>query len=353
VSLEDWTSAASACDPAAVEELLLAVVGEQARAAADALFSTARACEMRAGDPARALRLYEQILDHYPDERVALAAEVRRDALVARIGSDGAHVERARRFEALKARGGLQPSAEVLGEAEALAKEAWPGAGEVALWRAEALRRIGRLDAAAAAHDDVLARFPGTAWAARAAEGGAAVAIARHRWDDAEARIAKLPATERDDRAVRDSLRVDLAGERTHVRWYVAAWIGFLAGVLLLIASLVQAAGSLRAVVRALRPPTEVAFAAPVVGILLIAAATSHVEIGPAVGLISVGGIAIAWLSGAALVAAKARGWPLRRRIAGHVVVSVVAIAGLVYVALTRHDLIEMVVETVRFGPDP
>jgi hypothetical protein len=353
VAFDDLVTAAAACEAGAVEALMTAAAVVDAREAADALFSTARACETRASDPARALVLYERILEDYPDARVAIGAETRRDALVALIGSDGAGAERARRFETLKERGGLSPSDAVLAEAAALAQEAWPGAGEVALWRAEALRRIGRLGDAAAAYDAVVARFPATAWAARAAEGGAAVAIARHRWDDAEARIARLPATERDDLAVRDSLRGDLADERAHVRRYVTAWIAFAAGVLLLIASLAQAAGSLRAVGRALRPPFEVAFAAPVVGILLIAAATSHAEIGPAVATISSGGIAIAWLSGAALVAAKARGQRLRARIAGHVVVSLIAIAGLVYVALTRHDLIDMVVETVRFGPDP
>ena len=353
VPFEDVVANATECEPAAVEALMAAVSVVDGREAADALFSTARACETRRNDPARALALYEQIIEDYPDERVAIGAETRRDALVALIGSDGAGAERAQRFEALKAQGGLQPSEAALREAAALAQEAWPGAGEVALWRAEALRRTGRLEAAAAAYDDVVARFPATAWAARAAEGAAAVAIQRHRWGDAEARIAKLPDTERDDRAVRDSLRVDLAAERAHVRWYVAAWVAFVAGLLLLIASLAQAAGSLRAVGRALRPPIEVAFAVPVVGILLIAAATSHVEIGPAVALISIGGIAIAWLSGAALVAAKARGKPVRARVAGHVAASLIAIAGLVYVALTRHDLIEMVIETVRFGPDP
>jgi tetratricopeptide (TPR) repeat protein len=351
-TFEDLAAAAAECTPTAVEAMLAAAAAAPPREVADALFSVARACETRAGDPARALALYERILRDHPDERVAIGAQTRRDALVALIGTDGAAAERARRFAALRERAGLQPDAAVLAEADALAHEAWPGAGEVALWRAEALRRTGRLAPAAAAYDDVLARFPGTAWAARAAEGAAAVAIRRHRWDDAEARIARLPSAAGDDRAVRDGLVAELATERTRVRWYLAAWIGLVVAVLLLAASLAQAAGSLRAVGRALRPPVEVAYAAPVVGILLIAAATSHAEIGPAIALISGGGLVIAWLSGAGLAAARRRGTLERWRIAAHVAVTLLGVAALVYVAIMRNGLLEMIVETVRFGPD-
>jgi hypothetical protein len=61
----------------------------------------------------------------------------------------------------------------------------------------------------------------------------------------------------------------------------------------------------------------------------------------------------MAWLSGAALDALRARERPVRARALVHVAVCLVGIAALGYVVMMRDNLLDMVIETVKFGPEP
>jgi hypothetical protein len=100
------------------------------------------------------------------------------------------------------------------------------------------------------------------------------------------------------------------------------------------------------------RPPIEVLFLAPVAAVLVGVALTTHVLIAPAVAILVVGGLGLAWLSGAALETARARGRSVQTRIAVHVLASLLTVLALFYVAITRDDLLDMVIETVKFGPE-
>jgi hypothetical protein len=93
-------------------------------------------------------------------------------------------------------------------------------------------------------------------------------------------------------------------------------------------------------------------FLAPVAAVLVGVAFTAHRLIAPAVAAISVGGIALAWLSGATLEQLRAHGRPHRLRGAVHALICLAAVAALAYVALTRDGLIDALIETVRFGPE-
>src|SRR4029079_1326577 len=137
-------------------------------------------------------------------------------------------------------------------------------------------------------------------------------------------------------------------------RWYMAAWVAIAGAFAALIASLADAVrrrppGARRA---ALRPPVEVVFLAPVAAVLVGGAFTAHPLIAPAVAAIAAGGLALSWLSGAALEALRAGGRGHTARSVAQVAVCLIGVAGVVYVALTRQDLLDTVIETVRFGPE-
>lgn len=345
--------AARDCEPTAVAalEAHLELAGDP-RAAANALFTAAKKCEFERNDPVTALRLYQRISHDYPDTPAAMGSDSRIKALAPLIGPTGAGAENARKLAELKAHAATAPNAVTLAAADALGHADWPGAGEAALWRADRLRELTWYRQAAVAYDDVIARFPGTAWARHAAPSGAAVAVALNRFDDARRRIAALPVDDPSDRAVRDDLVDQLDNRELERTWYRRAVAVLIAAVLVLLASLGHGARSARAAVRALRPPSEVVFAAPIVAVLIVVSLTTHYAIGPAVAMISAGGLVLAWLSAAGLIAARTAGRPLRARAIAHVAILVLAVTALAYVAIVRGDLLDMIRETVQFGPD-
>jgi hypothetical protein len=86
--------------------------------------------------------------------------------------------------------------------------------------------------------------------------------------------------------------------------------------------------------------------------VLVGVAFTAHRLIAPAVATISAGGVALTWLSGAALEQLRATGRARRLRSLGHIAACLAGVAALAYVALTRDGLLDALIETVRFGPD-
>src|SRR5262249_24598081 len=124
-----------------------------------------------------------------------------------------------------------------------------------------------------------------------------------------------------------------------------------LAALAALIASLVEAC--VRARERpSLRPPVEVLFLGPVAAVIVGASFTANRAIAPAVTAISIGGLVCAWLSGAALDRLRAHGRPLRARAVAQVIACLLCVAALGYIAMTRDGLVDLLVETVQFGPE-
>ena len=101
----------------------------------------------------------------------------------------------------------------------------------------------------------------------------------------------------------------------------------------------------------ALTPPTEVLFLGPVAGVLVVAAFTTHELIAPAVLIVSLGGLALAYVSGMTLDTLRARRRSLRARALLHAVGCVAGVGALLYIALMRHQLLDLVLETMEFGP--
>ncbi len=342
----------------AVVERAVAEIERQASAPgapreyADALFQAAKACEDTLADPARALALYELIVRDFADTRSAGSARRKVDILRARIGEGGAHAREAHELAQLIAEIDRLEPQNVERRARALIDADWPGASDAALWLAEWLRRTGRFVEAQAQYAEVARRWPDSPAHVRAIRGGAGNAIDAHDWDLAEQLANQLPAETPADKIVRDDL-VRLARRgRSIGRWYTIAWIAAALGFAALLASLVEAAARGGWQRPRLRPPIEVAYLAPIATVLVGVALTAHQLIAPAVTILAVGGIALAWISGAALDTLRSRHRPVRARALAHVAICILVVVALAYVAVVRDNLFEMLIETVKFGPE-
>jgi hypothetical protein len=289
-----------------------------------------------------------------PDARVAIAASRRAEALRAQIGERGDHAPQATALARLVADADRLDPAIVIERGDALANAAWPGAPEAALWLAEWQRRNKRLADAQARYAAIAARWPDTEHAVTAIRGGAGCALEAHDWELAESLALRLPETEPADRVLRDDLLAAADRGRGRARLYIAAWLVVIAAFLALAGSLALALrGERPKRWRWWRPPFEVLFLAPIAAVLVGVALTAHELIAPAVVTLVVGGLGLAWLSGATLDVMRARARPIRRRALLHALVVVVGVGALLYIVLMRDDLLDMMVETIRFGPDP
>lgn len=346
--------ALGSADRPRIERAVVALEEPGSDADPDVMFAAARACEDKLDDPGRAMALYDRIAAEHPAARVAAAAGRRVEALRPLVGPHGESAALAKRLARLIAHADAGPAEAVIREGEALAAAAWPGAPRAALWLADWLRRSGRVADAAARYEVVLARWPQGPEARAALRGAAGCALDAHEWGRAETIAARLPADDPADRGIRDDLLAAARRGRRRVRWYIAAWVALVAAFAGLLASLGETIartppGARRA---ALRPPIEAVFLAPVAAVLTGVAFTAHRLIAPAVAAISIGGVALTWLSGATLEQLRAAGRPRRLRVVAHVVACLVGVAALVYIAMTRDNLVDALLETVRFGPD-
>ena len=333
----------------------------------DALFLAARACEERLLDPARALALYERILARHADARVAVAAGRRARHLREQVGKTGGSTAEAQDFARLVAASDRLPLAQALRRADELAARTWGGAAEVLLWSAELVRRRGATtssDPTIDARGDlveamrryrlVMARFPGSAEAKLALRGLAGAAADARDWALTEELARQLPIASAADEVTREELLARAATGRATERWLTRAAVVLGACTLFFVASLLQLLGwrPRRQHLRTLRPPLEVAYLAPVAVVLIGAALTAHTSIAPAVSLICAGGLALSWLSGATLVEARRLQRSSRLRTALHLAAGALAALALAYLAVTGTGLLDLLIATVRLGPE-
>jgi tetratricopeptide (TPR) repeat protein len=341
--------------------------------ASDALFTAAKLYEERLIEPARALELYRRLLERYPDSRAALAARRRAEALARLVEAslpgqpdgkatiDHDAVAALSRFTDIFQNYPRRTESESLAMAEALVAEhpGWSGLPRVFLWMADVHLRAGRFDRAQEVYlraaEAAVGREGETEnlFAAYRGAGDAALARGDH---DAAGRYFRNMPTAGDpgrERGKSDAL-AELARERLRARLYRLAFLALALVVVALATSLRLAAGSWPQAWRvARRPPVEVIFMAPIVALLIAASLTSHYAIGPAVTIICAGGLVITWLSGAGLRAGAGRvAASVRARALAHAAIVLVAVAALCYIAIHYNRLIDMIIDTVRFGPD-
>ena len=321
----------------------------------DALVEAARLAD-RLGDLPRARRVAEAAIAIDPGGRAARWARGFLADLDARTGGAGAWSEVAAAEKALVAavgrHGDPDPHLEQL-EALLVASPGYPRGAPARIWLGDRWAQQGEWSHALALFTDAIAAASDPVVRRRATVRRIEALAALDRHDDASAAVHAFssdPAA--DPEAVRRiSALVDTHRARYRVR--IGAWIAL--GVLALagLGVLARATGSPRAALRALfRPPVEVLYAVPVVAVVIAVSATGNDLVGRAIAWIGVGGLAIAWLSGAALAAAARRA-PLRApRVAAHLAAAVVAVLAVVYLSIVDDRLIDMVLETWAHGPD-
>jgi tetratricopeptide (TPR) repeat protein len=316
-------------------------------ALADVLFAAGRACEDRLHDPARALTLYERIVREVPDAGISIAAGRR----ITQLQGVRDHGPEAADLADLVANADRLPRDDVERRAAALIAANWPGAADAALWLADWQCRTTRFAAAQTHYAEVLARWPYTEQSRLALRNAAGCAIDARDWALAEQLARRLPALDPIEAAVKDDLLDAAARGRRRDHLYTASWLGLAVAIVVLLASFVEAA--LRGGRRrpALRPPVEVMFLAPVAAVIVAASFTAHRAIAPAVLRISLVGLALAWLSGATLDLLRSRNRAVRMRALVHVAACAIGVLAIGYIAMTHDGLLDMLAETVRFGP--
>ena len=314
---------------------------------ADVLFAAGRACEDRLHDPARALAIYERIGRELPDAGISIAAGRR----AAQLRDIKGHAKEAAELADLVANADKLARTDVIRRGEALIAAPWPGAGNAALWLADWQCRTSQFTEAQRRYTDVLARWPDGETAQLARRNAAACAIDAKDWNLAEKLALQLPSGDEIDRAVRGDLLESVARGRFRDKLYIASWIGLVLAIVALLASLGEAI--LRGGRRwpSPRPPVEVLFLAPIAAVIVGASFTAHRAIAPVVLHISLAGVALAYLSGITLDLVRSRERPVRARAVLHVIVCAIAALSIGYIAMVHENLLDMLAETVKFGP--
>lgn len=324
----------------------------------DALFAAAQLYEERLGDPARAAALYQRLVRDFADSRVSLAASKRLELLRPALGPADGGADALAEMKRILHDPEL-PLDTAIADMEALvqAHPDWTGLPDAVLWLGHAFRRRDRPESALARYHEVATRWPASDQAFEALLTAIEVAAHVGQFDLAERDLETLhawavahPNDDPSRRRSLDAARATIDREHARARLYQAAFVVLALVLLGLALSLRIGAGSWRRAGRALaRPPGEVLYMAPVAVVLVASALTGHEDIAPAVTLILVGGVAVTWLSGAGLAAAPpgARLRPLL-----HVLGSAAGVLAIAYIALHRTRLLDLIVSTVRFGPE-
>lgn len=322
--------------------------------APEALFEAAQLYDEQLARPQEAHRLYTLVAQRYPSSRLVRRAENRSAQIGASLRSGAAPLVRFQEIVRTTTEGSPERIARL---EELIAKEPGFALIDQALYLLGYARlRAGRPDAGAA-FAELRRREPASEWTARADQTEAEGLLRRRRFD--AARTIYLRLLQRGgplwSLVGKEGLERCQLGRRRQLGAYAA--YGFL-----LLVVLVHALGFLRAQ-RAKRPlpglwppPLEVLYYAPVAGFLIAVSLrikSGGGELSTPLLYIALGGVLIAWLSGAS----AQRRAPQRRAAAIAAVVfgllwRALAVLALTYAVLEGQDLLDLVLETARNGPD-
>lgn len=322
--------------------------------AAEALFSAAKLHAERLAQPGRALALYRQLVERHPHSRTALAASRRAADIERQLDPGGKSDAALARFTEILQGFSARPEAASIAAVEALLAEypTWSGAPRALLWLAEIHRRAGRTQDALDRYLQAAKDWPASEENAHAWRGAGDMAARQDRFDQALRYYHSMPITVPAQLRSRDDALDALARDRWRARIFIACHALVALVFLGLLAALRLAAGSARASLGALaRPSTEALFMFPIAALLLAVSFTGHEAIAPAVAIMSGGGLALVWLSGAALERAPSAG-RRRLRVLVHTAAVSLAVLALCYIAVHRGHLVNMLLETLRHGPD-
>lgn len=317
--------------------------------AADALFTAARLLDEKLADPAKAAALFRQLVEDFPDSRVALSAERRFQDLERLLGETSRHEAAAQRYRDVLNNFDDTKAAKAVAEVRAIVADAkaWPGAPAALLWMAQVTQRHGDGFAAEQLYAELAATYPTAPEAALAIRGAAEAASSQQAFVRALDYLDKAVISPTDAPGLADT-RALILRERLRHRAYLASFGVIAFALLVFVVTIALYAHGWRAIRDALRPPLTAIYVVPVFALLMWGALASHEGIAPAVAIMSVGGIGLTWFSGSALRLAPRRGLI----VIGLGLVASVAALAVVYIALHRTRLIDLIIATVRFGPD-
>jgi hypothetical protein len=308
----------------------------------DDLFTAARAVQEHFNDPLRALALYRRIMAEYPNSRVALAASRRAAMLEESTAGGAANVAQVQAFASLQQSSDVLSASDVFAQGEALRKDSWPGAPEVALWLGEFAQRKGQLDKANQYFGYTRQHWPASRQSQIALHAQASVAVQLHDYDSALFLATQMDVSDSANAVLQQGIVAD-ARRGLRLRWWMTpALIAVAMSLLVLIGSWWTARRRCDSDMRSsLKPTLEVWFLAPVVALFFAASLTANVAIAPAVALVSGYGIVATWLAGIAFRQAQAgTAQPPQVRAAVHCIACILGTVGIMYVALMRQGLL-------------
>ena len=321
----------------------------------DALFLAATLAEEKLGQPAEARALYQTLLKDFPNSRSALAAQRRIASLDELMGPNAEGAAALAAFQDLRLRYPSRGESESLALAHRLLDEhsQWSGAYRIRLWMAESSRRLGDLESAAPLFQHVRTSDAPAPAVVQATLGAADVEILRGNFSRATELLDELaarPNLSPSSVQALEELRSRRALAASRARWVWASYLLLSAMLLLLLLLARRAAGSWRLFWSTLRvPPMEVVYMLPVALLFTAMAYTGHREVGPAVAIISGGGVLVTWLAANALRASK----KINRGLAFFcATAATTATLSLCYLALHRAQLLDLLNTTLAFGPE-
>ena len=101
-----------------------------------------------------------------------------------------------------------------------------------------------------------------------------------------------------------------------------------------------------------LRPPLEVWFIAPLGALVVAITLGTKSTVSSVVIAIVVMGTILAWCSGTTLDLLRTRDRAVRVRAIAHALGALVAVLALGYIEIVREELMPMLIETIRSGPE-
>ncbi len=310
----------------------------------DALFEAAVIAEEHLADPARAARLYEEVATRYPSSRLSRRARARADFLGTSLKTGEAPL---REYLDILNNFSKHPKPESIARMETVLREHpdfaladrtlyWLGAADL-----EQHRERGAVDRFL----ELERRFPRNEWAGRAKKARGDLALRTGHPFQAHAIFVEL--SQAGDLLARAAAEEGLASVRSAERRFVLLVLSilyFLGFLLLHLAALRK--------VRPIHLPTEVLFYAPVALLFILAAFTENGAIAVATSAIAVGGLLIVWATTALNAARLTRGaLSIGARLARAAAI-LGAVLSIGYIAIQTTGLTDLVIETLRSGPE-
>jgi hypothetical protein len=197
-------------------------------------------------------------------------------------------------------------------------------------------------DRAMARFLEVEQRFPTSEWASRAKKARADILLRTGHPEEARRVYEELGRST--DLLARAASHEGLTAVRATLLRVIVLWLAIAYFALFLIANVVI----LRRLHAGFAVPTEVWFYLPVALVFVAAAATENGAIALATAGIALGGGVVVWLV-CALLRARPGHWPAR---ISELAASTLAIISVMYIAVQATGLTDLMIETLRSGPE-